>query len=113
MLIRSQDWVVFTVGRIIAYLGIGIVENAAPAYCSEISPAGLRGFMTGSMTVLVTGGNLWGAGMSRAFATEEGRIGWIVPVAIQLLPALMILAMVPFTPGQSTVVRSPRMITLI
>ena len=91
---------VFTVGRIIAYLGIGIVENAAPAYCSEISPAAVRGFKTGSMTVLVTGGNLWGAGMSRAFATEQGKIGWIVPVAIQLLPALMILAMVPFTPGQ-------------
>lgn len=60
--------------------------------------------MTGSMTVLVTGGNLWGAGMSRAFATEQGKIGWIVPVAIQLLPALMILAMVPFTPGQSNLI---------
>nr|XP_018265101.1 uncharacterized protein I303_03284 [Kwoniella dejecticola CBS 10117]OBR87259.1 hypothetical protein I303_03284 [Kwoniella dejecticola CBS 10117] len=96
--LTAKNWVVFTVGRIIAYLSVGIVENCVPSYISEISPAGVRGFMSGTMTVLVTVGNLWGAGMSRIFATETRRIGWIIPVAIQFLPALGILVLVPFTP---------------
>jgi len=96
--LTATNWIVFTVGRIIAYIGVGLVENATPGYCSEVSPAAIRGFMSGSMTVLVTVGNTIGVGMSLPFATEMGRIGWIIPTAIQLLPALGILAMVPFCP---------------
>ena len=54
-----------------------------PSYISEISPAGVRGFMSGSMTVLVTAGNLWGTGMSRAFVDQVGKIGWIVSLALE------------------------------
>ncbi|WVF72551.1 hypothetical protein IAT40_007368 [Kwoniella sp. CBS 6097] len=96
--LTAKDWIVFTVGRIIAYLAVGIVENCVPSYISEITPAGVRGFMSGTMTVLVTLGNLWGAGMSRIYATETRKIGWIIPVAIQFIPAVGILALVPFTP---------------
>ncbi|WVQ68314.1 uncharacterized protein L199_006521 [Kwoniella botswanensis] len=96
--LTAKNWQVFTVGRIIAYLSVGIVENCVPSYISEISPAGVRGFMSGTMTVLVTVGNLWGAGMSRIFATETRKIGWIIPVAIQFVPAAGILLLVPFTP---------------
>lgn len=51
-------------------------------------------------------GNLWGAGMSRAYATEHGDKGWIIPTAVQLIPAILLLVLVPFTP------ESPRWLIL-
>jgi hypothetical protein len=57
--------------------------------------------------MFITGmGNLWGAGMSRAFATETHSKGWIIPTAMQFVPALMMLLLVPFTP------ESPRWLIL-
>jgi hypothetical protein len=34
--------------------------------------------------------------MSRAFATEQGAKGWIIPVAVQTIPAIILLIGVPF-----------------
>jgi hypothetical protein len=57
--------------------------------------------------MFVTGmGNLWGAGMSRAYATETAAKGWIVPTSMQLIPAVLMLALVPCTP------ESPRWLIL-
>jgi len=96
--LTAKNWISFTVGRIIGYMGVGLVENAVPGYCSEISPAALRGFMSGSMTVLVTTGNTIGVGVTLPFVNEVRSIGWMVPVGIQLLPAVGIFLMVPFCP---------------
>lgn len=49
----AKDWVAFSAGRVIAYLGVGFVENAVPAYESEIAPTALRGFISGSLIMLV------------------------------------------------------------
>jgi SP family sugar:H+ symporter-like MFS transporter len=92
--LTAKDWIVFTVGRIIAYIGVshlielvtvakvddevGLVENATPGYCSEVSPAPIRGFMSGSMTVLVTLGNTLGVAMTLPFVNETRSIGWMV-----------------------------------
>ena len=51
-------------------------------------------------------GNLWGAGMSRAYANETADKGWIIPTAMQLIPAVLLLALVPLTP------ESPRWLLL-
>jgi hypothetical protein len=57
--------------------------------------------------MFVTGmGNLWGAGMSRAYATETAAKGWIIPTSMQLIPAALMLALVPFSP------ESPRWLIL-
>lgn len=91
------------------------VEAAVSTYLAEISPSSLRGFFvslqyinvisalmrqTGIMNCVVALGNLWGAGMGRAFATETRRIGWQIPVAVQFIPAVAIFVMVPFCPGE-------------
>lgn len=89
-------------GRIIAYFAVGIVENVVPAYLCEIAPASLRGFFAGIMNLVVNLGNLWGVGMGRAYATETGKIGWMVPVGVQLIPVAAMGLMLPF------VVESPR-----
>ena len=104
--LTSHAWVQFTVGRIIAYSAVGLVENAVPAYAAEVSPAATRGLFAGSIMFVTGMGNLWGAGMSRAYATETGSKGWIVPTAVQLIPAVLMLILIPFTP------ESPRWLIL-
>lgn len=49
--------------------------------------------------MLITGlGNLWGAGMSRAYATETQSKGWIIPTSMQFIPAVGLVLLLPFTP---------------
>jgi SP family sugar:H+ symporter-like MFS transporter len=96
----------FTVGRIIAYFAVGLVENAVPSYTAETSPAATRGLLSGSLIMVTSIGNLWGAGMSRAYSTTLTNEGWMVPTAVQFIPAIGLLLLVPFTP------ESPRWLIL-
>jgi SP family sugar:H+ symporter-like MFS transporter len=102
----SIHWVQFTIGRNFAYMTVGLVENIVLAYNSEIAPAAVRGLLAGSNTFVVALGNLWGAGMSRAYVSETRNLGWIIPCAMQLIPAVLLLVGVPFCPG------SPRWLVL-
>ena len=77
-LVAAKNWVTFTVGRTFAYMAVGLVENAVPSYNSEICPADVRGFFTGSLLFFNVLGGIWGSGMGRAYATETGNIGWLV-----------------------------------
>jgi len=94
----SHSWVQFSIGRVVAYFAVGLVENAVPGYNAETSPPAVRGLFAGSIMFLTALGNLWGAGMSRAYSTHLGKEGWMIPVAMQFIPAVGILALVPFTP---------------
>jgi MFS transporter, SP family, sugar:H+ symporter len=87
---------------VLAYLAVGIVEPLIPMYQAELAPAPLRGFFAGNVQVLVHLGSIWGAGMSRAYAYELEKKGWIIPVAVQAIPAIILLMGVPFC------VESPR-----
>ena len=51
-------------------------------------------------------GNLWGSGMSRAYSTTTANKGWMIPTAMQFIPAVGLLLLVPFT------VESPRWLVL-
>ncbi|KAJ5100417.1 hypothetical protein N7456_006469 [Penicillium angulare] len=100
--LTAHEWVQFSVGRIIAYLAVGLVENAVPSYSAEIAPSSLRGAFSGSLMCIVTLGNIWGAGMGRAMASYTNNAGWLIPVGVQLIPAAILLIGLPFT------VESPR-----
>lgn len=102
----ASHWLQFTIGRDVAYFAVGLVENAVPSYNAEISPAATRGLLSGSLMFFTALGNLWGAGMSRAFATTQAKIGWMIPTSMQFIPAILIVALVPFTP------ESPRWLIL-
>jgi MFS family permease len=102
----ARHWLQFTIGRDVTYFAVGLVENAVPSYNAEISPAATRGLLSGSLMFFTALGNLWGAGMSRAFATEQDRQGWMIPTAMQFIPAILIVGLVPFTP------ESPRWLIL-
>lgn len=96
MEISATNWIQFSIGRVFAYLAVGIVEPLIPTYQAELAPAPLRGFFAGNVQVLVHLGSIWGAGMSRAYANEEGKEGWMVPVGVQMIPAVLLLVGVPF-----------------
>ncbi|KAL1866974.1 hypothetical protein VTK73DRAFT_4443 [Phialemonium thermophilum] len=102
----AHEWIQFSIGRIVAYYAVGVVENAVPAYNAESAPAGARGLMSGSIMMVTGLGNLWGAGMSRAYSTTLTNKGWLIPVAMQFIPAIIMLLLVPFTP------ESPRWLIL-
>lgn len=102
----AQHWMQFTIGRDVAYFAVGLVENAVPSYNAETSPAATRGLLSGSIMLLTTLGNLWGAGMSRAYATTSTKEGWLIPTGMQFIPAVAMLALVPLTP------ESPRWLLL-
>lgn len=95
--LSAREWVQFSVGRIVAYYAVGLVECITPSYNAEISPASTRGLLAGSMMTLTALGNLWGAGMSRAYVTELSNKGWIIPTAMQFIPAILLITLVPFT----------------
>lgn len=102
----SSSWVQFTIGRIIAYFAVGLVENAVPAYNAETAPPAVRGLLAGSIMFVTSLGNLWGAGMSRAYVGTLTKEGWLIPTAMLFIPAVGILALIPFTP------ESPRWLVL-
>lgn len=99
--LATTNWIAFTVGRCLAYLAVGLVGAASPSFTADIVPAPLRGTCAGSLILFNALGNLWGAGMGRAYATEQRPIGWYVPVGVQFIPALIILMGLPFTCGKS------------
>lgn len=96
--LTSYHWAQFTVGRIIAYFAVGLVENAVPSYNAETAPASIRGVLSASIMMVSSLGNLWGAGMSRAYSTTLTKEGWIIPTAMQFIPAVGLIGLIPWTP---------------
>ncbi|KAJ8079086.1 hypothetical protein AAF712_006464 [Marasmius tenuissimus] len=88
----------FLVGRIIVYIGVGIVENVVPTYQSEIVPAGLRGPVVGSLQMLLACGALIASGVNRRYSTSLVNSGWQIPVAVQMIAPFLILCGLPFVP---------------
>ena len=68
--ISANSIAAFAAGRTVTYLAAGLVENIVPAYTSEITPAPLRGFFTGSLVTFLLIGNLLGAALPRAYANS-------------------------------------------
>ena len=79
----ANTWQVYSGGRVIAYFAVGIIQNVVPSYQAEIAPAGLRGFYSGTMHLMTGMGNLWGSGMGRAYANEQGPRGYLICTGIQ------------------------------
>ncbi|WVQ82101.1 hypothetical protein IAT38_004229 [Cryptococcus sp. DSM 104549] len=95
--LSAHEWIQFTVGRVISYITIGLIEACIPSYCAEIAPPSLRGFLSGLFVPLQNASAIWASGMCTAYSTETRKIGWLVPVAVQLAPACITLSLVWFT----------------
>ncbi|GLA55823.1 hypothetical protein AnigIFM63604_002907 [Aspergillus niger] len=87
----AKSWQQFTVGRNFEYLAVGL-------HTAQIAPSAVRGLLAGSITFVVALGNLWGSGVSRAYVDKIPTRGWLIPCAMQLIPAVNILSLVAFIP---------------
>lgn len=87
----SRGLTLIYVGRVIAGLGIGCASNLTPIYISEIAPPAIRGRLIGLYELGWQAGGLVGFwinyGVSENMPAEVGRRQWIIPFAIQLVPA--------------------------
>ncbi|KAK7054677.1 hypothetical protein VNI00_003140 [Paramarasmius palmivorus] len=88
----------FLVGRIVVYIGVGIVENVVPTYQSEIAPARLRGPIVGSLQLLLVCGALIASGVNKKYSTSLENSGWQIPVSIQMVTPFVILCGLYFVP---------------
>jgi hypothetical protein len=75
--ITASTWGGFCAGRTITYFAAGLVENTVPSYNSEVSPAPLRGFFTGSLITFLLIGNLLGAALCQAFVKNTTNVSGI------------------------------------
>ncbi|KAL4914811.1 general substrate transporter [Aspergillus aurantiobrunneus] len=77
----------------------GELCQVVPTYESEICPAGLRGFCVGSIQLFLTFGSLLAGIVNEFMSRDTTDMGWMLATGIQGVPALIILAGLPFTPN--------------
>ncbi|CAI7604470.1 hypothetical protein N7533_008812 [Penicillium manginii] len=95
----------FQAGRFICGLGIGILVTVCPMYLSEMSSAQRRGWLVGHHAIFLVFGYMLAGWVGFACYYAESTIpafGWRFPLALQCLPALVLLIGSPWLP------RSPR-----
>ncbi|KJR83459.1 sugar transporter [Sporothrix schenckii 1099-18] len=96
--VTSTKTAQFVVGRLLVYLAVGFVENVVPTYQSEIAPGALRGFFVGSIQLCLTFGSLTAGLVNNAMAGRTDNTGWQIATAIQVVPPVLILLALPWTP---------------
>ncbi|KAF2160627.1 hypothetical protein M409DRAFT_59879 [Zasmidium cellare ATCC 36951] len=97
---NGRNWYAFAIGRTIAYYTTGLVTTCAPTYGADISPAPLRSICSGAMTFFIALGQIWANAMSRGFVSVESASGWRTICAMQFMPAVVVIALAPLTPGE-------------
>lgn len=88
-------------GRAIAGLGIGASSMTVPVYIAEIAPPSVRGRLIGIFEIASQGGGMLGFWINYACDRTidvERKAQWIVPLAVQLIPGLLLLLGVAWCP---------------
>lgn len=85
-------------GRIIIYFSVGFAEICATTYQSEIVPAAMRGTVVGSIQLFNQIGQILAAGVNRRYYLTTESHGWIIPVAVQAVPPVIIAVGIFFIP---------------
>lgn len=88
-------------GRAIAGLGIGASSMVVPVYISETAPPSIRGRLVGIFEIASQGGGMLGFWINYACDRTidvNRQAQWIVPLAIQLIPGLLLLLGVTWCP---------------
>ncbi|CZR54855.1 related to monosaccharide transporter [Phialocephala subalpina] len=92
---------IFEAGRFLNGLGVGCGTLVSPMYISEISPPNERGMlMSGYQTILQLSAlaGFWGAYASNSLFLDTSPLQYRLPIAIQLVPGLLLLFFTLFIP---------------
>ncbi|KAF5007841.1 hypothetical protein FDECE_5867 [Fusarium decemcellulare] len=91
-------------GRVLAGIGVGGCSNMTPIYISELAPPAVRGRLVGLYELgWQTGGlvGFWinyGINKHMPFAPGQNEKAWLIPFAVQLIPAGLLLIGAGFIP---------------
>lgn len=93
-LLQASAWTLaqMTAGRFVIGLGIGAYAAGVPLYCSEISPAALRGRIGGINMMILCFAEMVVFFVDYAFFFLPSDDWWRLPVALQVLPAAVLAA---------------------
>lgn len=91
-LLQAGAWSLaqMTAGRFVIGLGIGAYAAGVPLYCSEISPAALRGRIGGINMMILCFAEMVVFFVDYAFFFLDSDDWWRVPVALQVVPAAVL-----------------------
>lgn len=84
----SVNYLHLMIGRFVAGLGVGFALMIAPVYTAEVSPAGIRGFLTSFPEVFINLGVLLGYVSNYAFSKLPLKVGWRLMLGIGAVPAV-------------------------
>ena len=94
-------------GRFIVGMGVGSLSMIVPMYVAECSPPELRGLLVGLQQLAIEFGILvsfwidYGCNYIGGTGKSQSDAAWLVPLALQLAPALVLIVgmiFMPFTP---------------
>ncbi|KAI5781560.1 putative MFS sugar transporter [Geopyxis carbonaria] len=94
-------------GRFVTGMGVGSLSMAVPMYNAEIAPPEVRGSLVGLQQLAITFGimvSFWidyGTNFIGGTGATQKDAAWIVPLVLQLLPALVLgvgILFMPFSP---------------
>ncbi|KAL6821588.1 general substrate transporter [Trichoderma camerunense] len=98
LVIAAQNQAMFIVGRVVNGLGAGALITTIPLYTTEIAPVHVRGRLGGNLNSGTALGLFLTYWVQYGTAKLSGTAAWRLPLALQLLPVLVILPLMVFRP---------------
>lgn len=91
-------------GRFVTGLGVGSLSMIVPLYNAELAPAEIRGALVALQQLAITFGIMisywftYGTNFIGGTGDTQSRAAWLIPITVQLLPALILAVGIMFLP---------------
>ncbi|KAH9856832.1 AmMst-1 [Lenzites betulinus] len=86
----APNFAAFTVGRVFAGMGVGLVSTLIPMYQSECSPRSIRGALVSCYQWAISIGMLLAAVVNNATKDRTNHSAWQIPISVQLVWAFVL-----------------------